>query len=64
MNFFPDICIAAEFVGVMLWVTVKLDTSNGKQANLPLAARQLALRLMIWPPVLLVVWIGLKLAGI
>jgi len=64
MNFFPDICIAMEFVGIMLWVTIKLDTTNGKQANLPLSARRLAIRLMVWPLILMVVWTGLKLVGI
>ena len=63
MNFFPDICVAAEFVGLMLWVTTLLDTANGKERNLPLGARRLSVRLMIWPVALLAIWIGLKMAG-
>jgi hypothetical protein len=64
MSFFPDLCVVAEFVGIMLWVTVKLDTTNGKKPNLPAGSRFLAIQLMIWPLVLMFIWTGLKLARI
>jgi hypothetical protein len=60
MNFFPAICVAAEFVGLMLMVTVKVDTAGGKRPNLPKAAHRMAVRLMIWPVYGILVWIALK----
>ena len=60
MNFFPAICVAAEFVGLMLMVTVRVDTAGGKKPNLPKSAHRLAVRLMVWPVYGILGWIVVK----